>query len=253
MKLLVRFLWLMMLLPGLLPLSTPAQTEEFRLSVRRDFGYSNGSEIRGNFTASILGEESQIASVRFEIDGQLMAEVHQPPFRIKFQTDTYPNGWHELRAVVQTRDGRSVTTAPRRFQFVSAAEESAAMRTILLPMLGILVLVFSGMFISVFVNLRKKPSTLPLGAPRRYGLKGGAICPHCQRPFGLHWWSLNLVTGVYDRCDFCGKWAFQKHRPLSELRAAEAAELQREQAQPTASATKDRLEEMLDDSRYISH
>ena len=172
MKLLVRFLWLMMLLPGLLPLSTPAQTEEFRLSVRRDFGYSNGSEIRGNFTASILGEESQIASVRFEIDGQLMAEVHQPPFRIKFQTDTYPNGWHELRAVVQTRDGRSVTTAPRRFQFVSAAEESAAMRTILLPMLGILVLVFSGMFISVFVNLRKKPSTLPLGAPRRYGLKG---------------------------------------------------------------------------------
>jgi Zn ribbon nucleic-acid-binding protein len=251
MKLFSPWVWLMTLALSLLPLSAAPQAEEFRLSVRRNFGYSNGSEIRGSFTLSIVGEQSQIASVRFEIDGQTMEEVDQPPFSIKFQTDAYPHGWHELRAVVQTQDGRSLTTATRRFQFVSAAEESASMRTILLPILGMMVLVFAGMFLSVFINLRKKPLQLPPGAPRRYGLKGGAICPHCHRPFGLHWWSANLLVGAYDRCDFCGKWALQKPRSPQELSAAEAAEMQQETPFSPTTTAKDQLDEMLDDSRYL--
>lgn len=243
---------LLALLIGVLALLSMAaiqpQQDEFRLSVRRSFGYSSGSQIRGLFSLSVLGAEEKLAAVRFELDGQLMKEVTAAPFSLSFQTDDYPPGWHELRAVVQTTDGRSLTTAARRFQFVTAAEEAQGMRAILGPLLGLLAVIFVGIFGSVFANLRKKPLQLPLGAPRRYGLKGGAICPHCQRPFGLHWWGFNLVAGAYDRCEFCGRWALQKRRSAHDLRAAEAAE---QAGQAPSAAPHDRLKEQLDDSRYL--
>jgi hypothetical protein len=179
--------------------------------------------------------------------------VTQAPFRYQFNTGKYPDGWHELSAVVLTKDGRKVTTPTRRFQFVSAAEESSTMSKIILPLLGFTFLAMViGMGFS-FLSMRRRPKiTLALGAQRNYGIQGGAVCPNCKRPFALHWWGMNLLTGKYDRCDFCGRMGTFKRASRKELAAAEAAELR--QAQPDQQirekSEEEKMKEMLDDSRF---
>lgn len=117
---------------------------------------------------------------------------------------------------------------------------------------GVLLLILIGISTQFLVMRGRKPSTLPLGASRRYGLKGGGICPRCKRAFSLHWWSPNLITSVYDRCDFCGKWSVIRPASRAELNAAIAAELA--EAQPEQpireKSDKERLKDLLDDSRY---
>ena len=141
----------------------------------------------------------------------------------------------------------------RRFEFATPEQESASVTNLLVPLLGaiaVVMVLIVGAQTLLFRNRPKKE--LPLGAPRQYGFKGGSICPRCHRPFGLHSWSINLLVGVYDHCDFCGKWGF--YRPLKKeaLKAAEAAELQMGQPeQPIHEKTEEeKLKEMIDDSRF---
>jgi hypothetical protein len=229
-----------------------AQNTDFRLNLQRDFGFGNGSSIRGLFTVDVVGTEP-IQMVTYLLDNQVMAEVKQAPFHYQFDTGKYPEGWHEISAVVLTKDGRKVTTPTRRFQFVSAAEESSTMSKIILPLLGFTFLAMViGMGMSVLSMRRRPKSTLPLGARRNYGISGGAVCPNCKRPFALHWWGMNLFTGKYDRCDFCGRTGIFKRASREELAAAEVAELKQAQPdQPIREKSEDeKLKEMLDDSRF---
>ncbi len=234
--------------------SVLAQSAEFKLNVQRTFGFSSGSQIKGNFALSIVGPTDTIQSVTYQLDGQLMATIDQPDFKFNFRTEDYPTGWHDLSAVVLTQDQRSVTTAVRRFQFVTSAEESAATRNILVPLIsGIVILMLLGVGVQMLF-LRGKHSTLPLGAPRNYGIWGGAICSRCKRPFSIHVWAVNTGFSKLDRCDYCGKWAMVKRRSLDELRAAERAELAEAQtgAVPeSAEQAEETLRRKLDESRYI--
>ena len=244
-----------------LALAAPAAAQtpapEYRLRSQRLFGYGGFSgDIRGTFQLSVTGPADTIQSVTYQIDGQPMATVDQSPYSLTFQTGTYPEGWHQLTALVTTRDGRTATTNALTLNFVSAQAENSLMGKILIPLFGGIALV---LVISVGVQaivMRRHPERSAPGAPRHYGLKGGAICPRCGRAFPIHLWSLNLAGHYLDRCDFCGRVGIVARASRAQLEAAEAAERAGAQASennlPGAAeeTEEERLRRMLDESKY---
>jgi hypothetical protein len=229
-----------------------AQSDQLQLTVRRNFGYGGGDQIQGSFRMAATGPAG-LTRVTFKVDDQVVATVTAAPFQVDFVTDTYGLGWHNLTAEGQTASGQTLTSAPRRYEFVAAAEGWAAAGRIVVPLLGALVLV--GIVVAIFTVLdtrRSRKSPTPLGAARRYGIMGGAICPKCGRPFSRHWWGLNAGIGKFDRCPHCGRWSVARAVPLDQLRAAEAAELQTAQAaNPVPELSpEEKLRRQLDESRY---
>jgi hypothetical protein len=118
----------------------------------------------------------------------------------------------------------------------------------------VLVVVFA-VRIGPLLFSRNRPSPhLPLGAPRDYGLGGGGVCSRCHRPSPFSLWTLNFGIGTkLTRCAFCGHWGLVSRLSLSELRAAEAAELAEGQAgQPVFhKSAEEKAQEAADDSRFI--
>jgi len=228
------------------------EQEEFRLSLRRDFGYSSGTgRIQGSFSAIVEGPDN-LDRVIFLIDGQEMGEITQPPFELKFHTGDYPLGVHTLSARGYTADGKELVSNEQRREFVPAEEGLETAGKIVIPLVGVVILVMLLSYVLPSVLGRKKGSHLPLGAPRSYGLLGGAICPKCGRPFGMHIWGLNLVAGKLDRCPHCGRWSLVRRAWPDALRTAEEAELQQVQPGEPGQSTSDEddLRKELDDSRY---
>lgn len=232
--------------------SAEAQAEDgLILRLARNFGYSSGGgDIQGNFTVSVSGPED-LTRVIFYIDGEVMAEVTTPPFIYKFSTGNYPDGIHTLSAVGYTASGAELRSNETRRRFLSAEEAGQNTLKFILPLLGV---VFGIMLLSyLFPALlgRGKKQTLPLGAPRNYGILGGAICPKCGRPFGMHIWGLNMMVGKFDRCPYCGKWSIVRRASPQALHEAELAELANanEIQIPTPSPEED-LKKELEDSRY---
>jgi len=231
-----------------------AQTvEELKLGLSRDFGYGGfGNDIQGLFTMKINNPPANITRVVFFIDTTSMGEDTSTPFSLQFNTDSYPLGVHILSAIGYTPDGKEINSNKIQAQFVPANAATQGLVKIVLPILGLVVLIA---IISVFLPLilsRGKMSSLPLGAQRKYGIGGGAVCPKCGRPFPLRLWFINLGFNKLDRCPYCGKWSFVRPRSLPELRAAEAAELSNVQAgnQVTGETDAEKLKKELDDSRY---
>jgi hypothetical protein len=120
---------------------------------------------------------------------------------------------------------------------------------------AVIVLVVFAVRLAPLLFSRNKPNAhLPLGAPRDYGLAGGAVCPRCHRPSPLGLLTLNLGFGTkLTRCAFCGKWSVVRRLGLAELRAAEAAEVAEAQpSQPIAQKSEaDKTKDAMDDSRFI--
>jgi len=234
-----------------------AQTAALTLSVTKNFGLNNGSQIQGSFRLEAAGP-ANLKSVTFTLDGQPLGQVSAPPFRFDFNTDQFAPGWHTMGASGQTADGPTLTATDRRFEFLSAAQAQSATMRLIVPILGIVgLLVVVGLGSQLFFALRggRSRSTLPLGAHRTYGVLGGAICPKCQRPFSIHWWGLNAFpTRKFDRCDHCGKWSLVRRASPTELATAEAAE--RKYAQPTAPqlelSPEEKLKREVDASRFDS-
>jgi len=225
----------------------------YSINVKKEFGFANGSQIRGDFSISLLGAESNIASVTFLIDGQELAIVSQAPFKTTFKTQSYPNGGHQLNAVITFMDGTTQTVEARRFMFLSAEEERGAMSEILVPLLVVVVGLMVFGIGAQFLAGRGKPAGGPEpGTARSYGIAGGSICPRCKRPTPRHVFGLNMVVGKLDRCENCGKWSIMRAYPIDVLRAAEAAEIKAEQTKglATEKSEEEKLREMLDDSRY---
>lgn len=224
---------------------------ELKLRLIRTFGYSSGAgDIQGVFTIQASAPE-QLAKVAFYLDGETMGVVDQPPFELRFNTDNYPLGEHTIFAIGLTSAGREMRSNELRVKFVTAEEGYQAGMRIVLPLLGV---VFAAMAFSYLFSFAGagKLKQLPLGAPRRYGVAGGAICIRCGRPFPRHFFSPNLLIGKLERCPFCGKWAIVAAASLERLRAAEQAEL--EEAQPVTTALLSEAEALrkeLDNSRYI--
>lgn len=232
------------------------QQAEFRLDVNRDFGYGNGADVRGNFSMTVHGDQNAIQAVTYFIDGQEMGRMTEPPFKIQFQTSTYTSGVHELAATVETVDGRSVTTPGVQLNFLSADQQSESFKKIFIPLGGILIAIMAVALLGQYFAMRGN-ERLPAGAPRSYGMLGGAICPRCDRPFARHVWGINLIAGKLDRCPYCGKWFLAVRRSPAELEAAERAELAAERSAESGplgsgqgETEEERMKKMLDESKY---
>ena len=252
----LRKLRLLAIITFMVTLTLPAfaQTDDLQLGVHRLFGYGGGDQIQGSFRLDVTGP-SDLTSVTFKIDDKVLATVAAAPFQVDFVTDSYGLGWHDLTAIGQTASGRTLTSAPRRFEFVSAGEGWAAAGRIFVPILGVLALIAVIAVIGIVLDIRRgTTSPTPLGAERHYGILGGAICSKCGRPFSIHWWGLNAGLGKLDRCPHCGHWGIVRGVPLEQLRAAEAAELRAAQpANPVPEPSpEEKLRRQLDDSRFDS-
>ena len=238
---------------SLLVIPAVAQDEdELTLSMSRDFGYGGpNNKIQGTFSITAHGPEN-LARVTFYLDDQVMGEVTQAPFKLRFITDNYSLGKHNFSAVGYTTDGREVRTK-REYpaEFVSAEEGWQAGLAIAGPIFGIVILIMLFSFASMFIS-GKKLQSLPPGTPRNYGVAGGTICSKCKRPYARHVLAPNMLVGKLERCPYCGKWAIARAYPLEMLRTAEAAELQDAQNQGLApvETEEDRLRKELEKSRY---
>jgi hypothetical protein len=223
------------------------------LEIRKDFGFDLGSQIRGTFTLSAAGP-ADLASVTFLVDGKALRQVSAAPFATQFQTTDFPDGWHDLQVTGLTAAGQALTSPAVRFEFLSAAGQQAGFSKVTGPILGLVVGIFVVLIAAQFVGFRnRKRAPVPLGTPRRYGLRGGAICPRCQRPTPLHFGALNLGIGTkMDYCENCGRYGILHPRPLADLRRAEEAELQSAQASGPihAPTPEEQLKQQIDSSRY---
>lgn len=227
--------------------------EGYSIHMDRDFGFGNGSQIRGTFSISLIGAAEAVSSVVFKIDDQDLAALSQPPFKYQFNTSNFPSGSHDLSAVVTLKDGSTLTTAARTYQFATADEEGAFMKEILFPLLGVLLLIMVVGVGSQYLAARGKPAGGPEpGTQRNYGFTGGAICPKCNRPTPIHPLGLNLLVGKLSRCDNCGKWSILRRVPNEILRAAEIAEVQTDLAGAASmeKSEEEKLRDLLDNSRY---
>jgi len=239
----------------MLVFALPAQAQDdqtLSLRMSRDFGYSSGTgRIQGTFSMIASGPEN-LERVQFKIDEQVMGEVSQPPFRLRFSTGNYPFGVHTLVATGVTSDGNILESDPVRVEFVSADEGWQTAGKIVIPIVAIVGGIMLATFLLPLLFRRGKRVQLPAGARRSYGMLGGGICPKCNRPFALHVFGLNLVVGKLDRCPYCGQWSLVRRASLQELHAAEGAELEAMPGKPelTDSSEED-YRRQVEESRYL--
>ncbi len=228
-----------------------AQADELTLRMRRDFGYASGTgDIQGRFSLTASGPDD-LTSVEFFIDGELMGSVTEPPFRLQFVTDDYPLGVHTLSATGSTTDGQLLESNAITGNFVAAGEGLEAAGRITLLVLGAMVAVFAVASLVMWLVTRGRPP-LPLGAPRHYGIHGGTICPHCHRPYSMHFFALNLLVGRLDRCPHCGRWRMVRRVSPAELESAERAErgASAPETEVQTLSAEEKLRRGLEDSRY---
>lgn len=245
---------LVCLLAFVLPAVASAQSaSQLDLGLSRDFGYGGfGDDIQGLFTIRVKNPPADLVRVVFLLDGEPMGEDSSAPFSLQFSTDSYPLGNHTLSALGTTSNQAEITSETIQVEFVPASAGTDAVGKIILPIIGLIVLMAAISLLIPLIQNKGKLSSLPLGAPRRYGIGGGTVCPRCSRPFPLRLWFINLGFNKIDRCPYCGKWAFVRRHSESELRAAEAAELVNVQPGnlPAAGSDTDKLKKDLDDSRF---
>ncbi len=225
------------------------ETPQLKLSMSRDWGYGGlGGEIQGLFTLKIKDTDA-LTRVIFYMDDTVLYEDDAPPFKFQFRTDDYPPGAHVLWAQGYTADGAALESNRISVLYLTKEEANAKTRKLLFPILGAVLL---AMLLSVLLGgvLGRREKQMPPGSPRRYGLWGGAICPHCGRPYAMHFYGLNLLTRRLDHCPYCGRWALVKRQPLEVLREAERAELAQPETPPPADDEAARLKKLLDDSRF---
>jgi hypothetical protein len=234
-----------------LPHPALAQDSDYRISLRKDFGYSMGGDIRGTFSMRLIGDEEPVEKVTFIIDDEAIDTITEAPFRLQFHTDDYSLGVHSLTAEITLQDGTILQTEPIQANFISADKEGKFVSTTLIGIFGaILVSFLIVAIIQTFIFKKKKGSNGP--HKNQYGLLGGTICPKCGKPFPRHIWGMNLVVGRLDRCDHCGKWVMATRATPAALEAAEdlieGSPTPPEEAKLPPEKT---LEQRLEDSKYL--
>lgn len=224
---------------------TPARAQESALSLRmsRDFGYAGFSnDIEGLYSLHASGP-ANLQRVEFYIDAELIANVEEEPFRVQFTTKDYQPGEHTLYAIGYTADGQELRSNEFMRIFLSADEARSKATQLILPILGIVLAVTLVASVLPVVFSRSKPER------GKYGLSGGAVCPKCELPFPLRFFSFNMGARKLERCPHCGKWSLVRRAKKEDLAAAEA----RWAALDAPGQNKPRLsreDEQIDASRY---
>ena len=233
---------LVLLLLLLFPAAGRAQETDpaLQLGLRRDFGFGSGVQIQGIFSYLVSGPDD-LTRVRFLLDGEVIGEDTEAPFRFRFNTGSYELGWHTLSAVGFTAGGRELASAPLQRRFVSGQAVSYIV-------IAVVVLVLGFRALSYYLTRQKGAGEPGAG----YGWFGGAVCPHCGRPFARHWWAPNLLAGRFDRCPHCGKWSSVRRASPQALAKAEgqAGESEATAGAPTPETEEAALRRRLEASRF---
>jgi len=238
---------------ALFAISNPALAQdESTLTIRlsRDFGSAIGGRIEGTFSVRVSGGPDNLERVVFYLDDERLGEDSEAPFRLQFNTSSFSPGVHTLTVNGFTADGQELSANTITATFMSAEESRQELRQTILPaIIGVAALAVGIPVIIALVTGRK---TLAPGAPRTYGVAGGAICPRCHRPYPRHVLSPNLFLGKLERCPFCGKWAVVRAVPPVLLAAAEEAERQalEEHVSDSPLSEEEKQRRRLDDSRF---
>jgi len=207
------------------------------LHFRRDFGYALGKQMQGKFTIRADGPQD-LTRVEFLLDGQVIAEDSKAPFSLAFDTGQYPEGIHHFSALGYRSNGDRLQSDVISQQFVAGNRV-----TVVVVVIVGLVLLFG---LASFLLARRSKST-----KAGYGYLGGAVCSNCGRPFSIHWWSLRLGIGRFDRCPHCGKWHMTHRASAEALQAAEDAFGEGQgQAAAESENQEEKLRRLLDESRY---
>lgn len=225
-----------------------AQSEDLTLSLRRDFGTDGfNGDIQGTFTIKASGP-ADLERVQFFLDDTFLGEDPEPPFAVQFVTDNYPTGAHVFSAIGYTTDGKKIGSKTISAVFMSKEEISAGSLKIVVPILAVVFGAMSISAISTMVNVRKGKK-LPAGAARSYP-NGGGICPKCKRPFGFQLLGIHMLGRKLVPCPHCGTWSIVKRATMSELHAAELAELDSETVRNHNATNEEKNKKALDESRY---
>jgi len=232
-------------------ISAFAQDEDFRVYIRKDFGYNMGSTIQGRFTVRLVGE-GDVDRVTFYLDDEILAVVDSEPFHYSFSTDTFAPGTHRIFAEVQLKDGSTQTTSEVNYHFLSSKEANQQTTKLLLWLGGAIIgtMLVVGLIQMLLTRKISRIQPTPV-TPRTYGMFGGAICPRCGRPFSRHIWGINLVVGKLDRCEHCGKWFMTTRATPEALRAAEEAELSEVSPDEVISSAPSDQKDILDETKYF--
>lgn len=215
-----------------------------QLRLSRDNGYGLGSQMQGHFSYRISGSEN-LVRVEYLLDGEVIGELTEEPFRFRFVTDNFELGIHEMSAVGYTADGQVLESNVIRGDFV----DPQVGNNFVIAIVGFTV-VISVVVIGIRLLFFRQGSGK---AKQGYGAFGGAVCTNCKRPFGRHWWALNLLATRFDRCPHCGKWQGTRAGTADELAAAEAyeASLGGGATRPESEVDEqEKRRKLLDDSRF---
>jgi len=244
-------IFLFVLLVSVASVPANAQDVDDRLNVhlRRDFGYRAGGRIQGRFTISADGPHD-LERVKYLLDGDIIAEVSESPFKFTFSTSDYALGAHTLSAIGMTLSGSEIFAEGIRLEFISAEESWQQVANIAIPLIvGIVVLTILGTLLLRLMGRRS--GGFKLG---NYGPAGGAVCRHCGFPYPRHFLSPNLLVGKLDRCPHCGKWAIIPRASRAALEEAEArfradAEIGLLELEPEGREAQ--VQRKLDETRYL--
>ena len=217
--------------------------DELSLRLSRDFGYGLAGQMQGTFSYIVSGPES-LTRVEFVLDDEVIGEDTAAPFRFRFDTGDYTNGSHKLKAIGYTASGQTVQSETITRQFVPGNS----------VMWIVIIIVALVVVVRIVTHLLTRSSKGSGAGSAGFGYLGGAVCPNCGHPFGIHWWSLRLGIRQYDRCSNCGKWNLIQRASAEGLARAEefAKELDGKQdADPGPITHKDDdYRQLLDDSRF---
>jgi hypothetical protein len=248
MNLRIRYAFLFALVLSLVSISVAtAQAESLTLRMSRDWGYGGlNGDIQGLFSMKVTGP-ADMARVEYFIDDIKIGEITKPPFNLQFNTDNYPVGVRQLHATGYSSSGKVYISNIISANFVP--KQSSL--NFILPLLGIiLAAVLLSALGPLLVNRGKRAST-PLGEERNYGIRGGAICPKCRRPFVLPLLSANLGFSKLAVCPYCGNWGVVRTASINRLREAEKEELLWATSEtPPESSEDEKLRKELDDSKF---
>ena len=244
-------IFLFVLLVSVVSVPAFAQDVDDRLNVhlRRDFGYRAGGRIQGRFTISADGPHG-LEQVKYLLDGDIVAEVSESPFKFTFSTSDYAVGAHTLSAIGVTPSGLEIFAEGIRLEFISAEESWQQVANIAIPLIvGIVALTVLGTLLLTLMGRRS--GGFKLG---NYGSAGGAVCRRCGFPYPRHFLSPNLLVGKLDRCPHCGKWAIIPRASRAALEEAEArfradAEIGLLEQEPEGSEAQ--VQRKLDETRYL--
>mgnify|MGYP006289756601 CR=1 FL=1 len=229
------------------------QASDYSVHLRRNFGFGGGSNIRGTFTISLVGEKQPVESVVFLIDNEPMAAVSDPPFTFRFETDDYGFGLHRLYAEVTLSNGSVQTTPVIQYRFIGPDEMREQVLTIvggIVAAIAIALVVVAAVQ-DLFIRKGKPKVRRQPGEPRQYGILGGTICPRCGRPFPRHIWGMNFMVGKLDRCENCGKWVMTVRATSEALQAAEEAEMDMIKSDQVHYSPDDESSDLIENTKFF--